>query len=776
MLDELIARHHTPELMARYGARLHPMTRPNFVEAEAIQRVVQWCEATGGQLYIVHMSTAEGADIVRAAQARGVPVLAETCAQYLVLDDSVFEREDGHLFACCPQLKKPKDVERLWQGLRGGEVSVVSTDTCTFTREQKAMWKGDWTKIPMGLPGLETLLPLVYTRGVLGGRLSLEELSMKLSTNPARIMGLYPRKGAIMVGADADLAIIHPTATRTVDPVRDGDQRRLVAVRGLGAGGLRPDDALPRRGDRGSTTPWSAARGAGSGFPARRPGWRRPYAGAGSAPPDAPAALHAHAHRARRGAVTSRAGAAPAPQAASGAEDITRSPLWNPDLAPTPPERRTWSTYNIAALWIGMSVVITTYTLASGLMQQGMNWWQAMVTILLGNTHRARADGAQRARRHQVRHLVPGALPGELRRARRQRPGDAPRDRRVRLVRDPDLDRRRWRSTRCSARRGPAGPRCRAAPPIAFAVLADPGRDHPQGHRGDQAAGELVGAAAARRRCAPAALGRQGTAAASATCSPSRSGCRAGTRRSGRSSRRRSPPSVGYWATLSLNIPDFTRYARSQRSQMLGQALGLPTTMTAFAFIGVAVTSATIVIFGEAIWDPVVLIAPDRRRRGDRVRGAGGPRGAAHDQHGGERRLAVQRLLQPEPEADQLRHRRADHRGDRHPHDAVEALLRRRGVHLHLAARLLEPDGRVRRDPDRGLLGPPPAAADRSTTCSGSRARTPTGNGVNWRAMAALVIAILPVMPGFVAGGGDAGRSGGGSRPSSTGSTRMPGS
>jgi dihydropyrimidinase len=218
VLDELIARHHTPELMQRYGARLHPMTRPNFIEAEAIQRVVQWCEATGGQLYIVHMSTAEGTDIVRAAQARGVPVLAETCAQYLVLDESVFEGTDGHLFACCPQVKKPKDVERLWRGLREGEVSVVSTDTCTFTREQKAMWNGDWTKIPMGLPGLETLLPLVYTHGVLGGRLSLEELAVKLSTNPARIMGLYPRKGAIMVGSDADLAIIHPTATRTVSP------------------------------------------------------------------------------------------------------------------------------------------------------------------------------------------------------------------------------------------------------------------------------------------------------------------------------------------------------------------------------------------------------------------------------------------------------------------------------------------------------------------------------------------------------------------------------
>jgi dihydropyrimidinase len=218
VLDELIARHHTPELMQEYGARLHAMTRPNFVESEAIQRAVQGCESTGGQLYIVHMSTGEGADIIRAAQGRGVPVIAETCVQYLVLDDSVFAREDGHLFACCPQLKKPKDVERLWDGVQRGEVSVISTDTCTFTREQKAMWEGDWTKIPMGMPGLETLMPLTYTRGVLDGRISIEEMCMKLSTNPAKIMGLAPRKGAITIGADADLAIIHPTRRIKVSP------------------------------------------------------------------------------------------------------------------------------------------------------------------------------------------------------------------------------------------------------------------------------------------------------------------------------------------------------------------------------------------------------------------------------------------------------------------------------------------------------------------------------------------------------------------------------
>lgn len=217
VLDELIERNHTPELMKQYGAQLHRITRPNFIEAEAIQRVVTWSEVTGGQLYIVHMSTREGTEIVKAAQARGVPVLAETCAQYLVLDDSMFAREDGHLYACCPQIKTPADQERLWKGLKDGEVSVVSTDTCTFTREQKAMWNGDWTKIPMGLPGLETLLPVTYTHGVLKNRISLEEMSQKLSTNPAKIMGLYPRKGAIEVGADADLAIIHPDKTFTVD-------------------------------------------------------------------------------------------------------------------------------------------------------------------------------------------------------------------------------------------------------------------------------------------------------------------------------------------------------------------------------------------------------------------------------------------------------------------------------------------------------------------------------------------------------------------------------
>jgi dihydropyrimidinase len=218
VLDEFIARYHNPKDMKKYKAQLHAMSRPNIVEWEAIQRAGAWCQATGGQLYIVHMSTGEGADIIARLQDRGVPILAETCAQYLVLDDSVFARRDGHLYACCPQLKKPWDCERLWDGINGGEVSVVSTDTCTFTRKQKAMWNGDWTRIPMGLPGLETLMPVVYTKGVLEDRISIERMVEVLCVAPARIMGLDDRKGDIRPGMDADIAIFHPRDTMKVDP------------------------------------------------------------------------------------------------------------------------------------------------------------------------------------------------------------------------------------------------------------------------------------------------------------------------------------------------------------------------------------------------------------------------------------------------------------------------------------------------------------------------------------------------------------------------------
>ncbi len=217
VLDLLIERHHNKAEMKKHGAYLHTVTRPNFVEAEAIERVIHWTRVTGGKTFVVHMSTGEGADLIKRAQADGVDIVAETCAQYLVLDDENFKKKDGHMYGTCPQLKKPKDIKRLWKGLQDGEVCNVSTDTCTFTTKQKAMWKGDFTKIPMGMPGLETLLPLVYTFGVRKRRLTVNQFVDKCCTNPAKLMGMFPKKGTIRVGSDADITIIHPTKTRKVD-------------------------------------------------------------------------------------------------------------------------------------------------------------------------------------------------------------------------------------------------------------------------------------------------------------------------------------------------------------------------------------------------------------------------------------------------------------------------------------------------------------------------------------------------------------------------------
>ena len=289
-------------------------------------------------------------------------------------------------------------------------------------------------------------------------------------------------------------------------------------------------------------------------------------------------------------------------------EDLSASPLWNPDLAPTPLARRTWSTYHIAALWIGMSVVITTYTLASGLMQQGMAWWQAMVTILLGNTlvlvpmilnaHAGTQYGISFPVLCRASFGVRGANVPAILRA---------------LVACGWFGIQTWigglaLSTLIAAA-WPGWTQIAAGNAIAFAIfwaievwLIVHG---------------LEGIKKLEAWSAPLLLA--GGALLLAWAVHRGGGLGFVLSQSQKLQVTHVPfwqlfpaaltANVGYWATLSLNIPDFTRYARSQRSQVLGQAMGLPATMTAFAFIGVAVTSATIVIFGEAIWDPIVLIA-----------------------------------------------------------------------------------------------------------------------------------------------------------------------
>jgi NCS1 family nucleobase:cation symporter-1 len=289
-------------------------------------------------------------------------------------------------------------------------------------------------------------------------------------------------------------------------------------------------------------------------------------------------------------------------------DSLSSSPLWNPDLAPTSPERRTWSTYNIAALWIGMSIVITTYTLASGLMAAGMNWWEAMMTILLGNVivlipmilnaHAGTKYGVSFPVLCRASFGVRGAnIPAVLRA----------------IVACGWFGIQTWIGALAldtlmnAAWSGWAGIAGHVA--IAFAVFW-----------GVQVLIILKGTEGIKvleSWSAPLLLGggalllfwavRNGGGLGNILGESEK--LRTGTTPFWKLFPAALTANVGYWATLSLNIPDFTRYAKNQRSQVLGQALGLPTTMTAFAFIGVAVTSATIVIFGQPIWDPIVLVA-----------------------------------------------------------------------------------------------------------------------------------------------------------------------
>jgi len=218
VLDLLIERYHTPEMMAKYGAYLHTLTRPCYTEYEAVQRAITWAKETGGRLYIVHMSSGEAAEIVARAKKEGVRVWAETCPQYLLLTDDVFkDKERGHLYGTCPQIKKKHDQQGLWQNLIKKNIDIVSTDTCTFDTKQKAMWEGDFTKIPFGMPGVETLLPLTYTFGVGKKHLSVNRLVQILSTNPAKLFGMYPRKGTIAPGSDADIVIFDPNKKVVLD-------------------------------------------------------------------------------------------------------------------------------------------------------------------------------------------------------------------------------------------------------------------------------------------------------------------------------------------------------------------------------------------------------------------------------------------------------------------------------------------------------------------------------------------------------------------------------
>ncbi|MGO9582425.1 MAG: dihydropyrimidinase [Acidimicrobiales bacterium] len=196
----------------------HGLTRPAEMEGEAASRAIRLAQVTKAPLYIVHLSSAPALAAVVEARDRGQNTFAETCPQYLFLSEEDMARPsfEGAKFVCTPPLRPREHQAALWRGLRTDDLSVVATDHCPFCfAEQKELGRGDFTKIPNGLPGVENRMDLIF-QGVVSGEISLPRWVEVTSTNPAKLFGLYPRKGALAPGSDADIVIYDPAAEQTI--------------------------------------------------------------------------------------------------------------------------------------------------------------------------------------------------------------------------------------------------------------------------------------------------------------------------------------------------------------------------------------------------------------------------------------------------------------------------------------------------------------------------------------------------------------------------------
>jgi dihydropyrimidinase len=197
----------------------HALTRPPRAEAEAVHRSIAIAEMAGAPVYIVHVASGDALDEIRRARARGAPVFAETCPQYLLLSIDDLARPDfeGAKYVLTPPLRPKQQQAALWAGLCDGDLQVVSTDHCPFRfADQKSLGRGDFTKIPNGGPGIENRLQLIWHHGVNQGRLTVNQFVELVSTAPARLFGLYPKKGEIAAGSDADIAIWDPAVERVI--------------------------------------------------------------------------------------------------------------------------------------------------------------------------------------------------------------------------------------------------------------------------------------------------------------------------------------------------------------------------------------------------------------------------------------------------------------------------------------------------------------------------------------------------------------------------------
>jgi dihydropyrimidinase len=199
--------------------KYHALTRPARAEGEATHRAIALAEIADVPVYIVHLSAAEALEIVTEARDRGLPAFAETCPQYLFLSYDNYEEPgfNGAKYVMSPPLRPRHTQDRLWRGLAFNDLQAISTDHCPFCmKEQKALGEHDFSKIPNGAPGIETRMSLVYDGGVRPGRISLNRWVELTSTSPARIFGLFPRKGTIAPGSDADIVIFNPAKKQTL--------------------------------------------------------------------------------------------------------------------------------------------------------------------------------------------------------------------------------------------------------------------------------------------------------------------------------------------------------------------------------------------------------------------------------------------------------------------------------------------------------------------------------------------------------------------------------
>ncbi|SEC81346.1 dihydropyrimidinase [Paenibacillus sp. GP183] len=197
----------------------HAVSRPIDIETEATHRAIKLAKAAGSPIFIVHVSSGEPAEEIRRARASGQPVFAETCPQYLFLDESYLALPDfeGAKYVCSPPLREKSQHEQLWNAITDGTLQAIGTDHCSFDfKNQKYLGRNDFSKIPNGGNGIEHWIPLLYTYGVKAGKISLNRFIELISANPAKFMGLYPRKGTIAVGSDADLVLFDPKVEQTI--------------------------------------------------------------------------------------------------------------------------------------------------------------------------------------------------------------------------------------------------------------------------------------------------------------------------------------------------------------------------------------------------------------------------------------------------------------------------------------------------------------------------------------------------------------------------------